>query len=246
MNSLCDYGCGKEYKYIFKNGKVCCSISYKFCSGIAKKISISHTGKKRGPHSEEVKNKIRLANKGKKCTEETIKRMSEAQRKLKKSHTKEWKEKKSLSMIGSKNIFFGRKHSEESKIKNRNNNIGIDRHTQSFKEKQKIRMLNGGAAYCNTFIKSPSKPQTQLYEISKELFPSSILQYKINNFCVDIAIPDMKIILEYDCWYWHQDEEKDLKRQKEIESLGWKFIRFRDYIPNKEQLYKEVSNVQTF
>ena len=36
MNSLC-YGCGKEYNYIFKNGKVCCNISYKFCRRIAKK-----------------------------------------------------------------------------------------------------------------------------------------------------------------------------------------------------------------
>ncbi len=37
---LCDYGCGREAKYPFKNGKWCCSKSYKSCPEIRKKISI--------------------------------------------------------------------------------------------------------------------------------------------------------------------------------------------------------------
>jgi hypothetical protein len=37
---ICDYGCGQEAKYPFKNGKWCCSESYKSCPGIRKKISI--------------------------------------------------------------------------------------------------------------------------------------------------------------------------------------------------------------
>ncbi len=37
---LCDYGCGKEGKYQFKNGKRCCSKSYQLCSFQRKRISI--------------------------------------------------------------------------------------------------------------------------------------------------------------------------------------------------------------
>jgi hypothetical protein len=35
---LCEYGCGKEYKYIFKNGKKCCSLKPSKCPSIKKKI----------------------------------------------------------------------------------------------------------------------------------------------------------------------------------------------------------------
>jgi len=195
-------------------------------------------------HPESTKIKMSEKLKGRKISNETTKKRLESRKGYR--HTEETKEKIRLSNIG--NI----KHTIESKrtLSERNKKLWKDSssyfRSEENRKRQSDMMKNGFAAYMCSKIRSPSKPQIQLYEISKELFPSSILQYKINNFCVDIAIPDMKIILEYDCWYWHQDEEKDLKRQKEIESLGWKFIRFRDYIPNKEQLYKEVSNVQTF
>ena len=45
-------------------------------------------------------------------------------------------------------------------------------------------------------------------------------------YFLDFALPDLKIAIECDGEYWHQDKEKDLERQKYIESLGWQFIRF--------------------
>ena len=89
-------------------------------------------------------------------------------------------------------------------------------------------------------IKSPSIPEVKLRLLSKELYPSSEHTYKILNYEVDIAIPELKIVIEYDGSYWHQDKEKDLKRQKEIEAENWKFIRYLDEVPTKERLKKDI------
>jgi hypothetical protein len=42
---LCDYGCGQEAKFEFKNGKWCCSKSQNSCLEIRKKISESNKEK---------------------------------------------------------------------------------------------------------------------------------------------------------------------------------------------------------
>lgn len=102
-------------------------------------------------------------------------------------------------------------------------------------------MLNGGASYCNKFIQNPSRPQVELYNRVKELFPSAILNYQFIelNYSLDIAIPELKIWFESDGTYWHQNTEKDLMRQRKIENFGWKCIR---YASNN---ISEVPNIDT-
>ena len=106
-------------------------------------------------------------------------------------------------------------------------------------------MLNGKAAYMNSFITNPSKPQVELFEMIKEVVPESILNYPIIelNYCIDIGIPDLMIAFEYDGGYWHQDKEADDRRQSEIEKLGWKFIRFKDRIPTMEELKEKINEL---
>jgi len=43
---ICDYGCGRESKYQFKNGKWCCSEYYSQCPEIRRKNSKSNIGRK--------------------------------------------------------------------------------------------------------------------------------------------------------------------------------------------------------
>jgi len=67
---LCDYGCGREAKYQFKNGKWCCENHYSKCLKVREKSSKSHKGQipwiKGRNHSELSKKKISDNNKGKK------------------------------------------------------------------------------------------------------------------------------------------------------------------------------------
>jgi len=112
---ICDYGCGKEAKYPFKNGKWCCSKSFRQCTFYKNKHSIAMKGYKHSDESkdkisnslrgnqnnkgkkrsEETKNKIRNAVKGnqnwknKKHTLESRKKISDTRKKLKIRHTNE-------------------------------------------------------------------------------------------------------------------------------------------------------------
>jgi len=87
-------------------------------------------------------------------------------------------------------------------------------------------LKNGGAAYLCSLNKSPSKPQVKLFEMVKLLYPSAVLNYPYLHYCIDVAIPELKIAIEYDEPFWHKDKESDTKRQSEIEQGGWRFIRY--------------------
>ena len=104
-------------------------------------------------------------------------------------------------------------------------------------------MRNGGAGLANSFIVNPSKPQVHLYERIKIFYPSAVLNYPFLNYSIDIAIPELKIAIEYDEPYWHQGrEENDAIRQQNIEAKGWKFIRYYK-LPSDEELEKSFGIV---
>lgn len=118
-----------------------------------------------------------------------------------------------------------------------------------YAENQRKYMLNGGSIYAASFIKNPSKPQVELYKRVKELYPSAILNYPCYplNLSLDVAIPELKIWIESDGLYFHQDKEKDLERQRKIENLGWKCIRYVadniKQVPTKEQVKLDVEKL---
>ena len=88
--NLCDYGCNREAKYLFKNGKWCCEKDYRKCLGFRKKNSDLHKGK---THTEEHKRKIGESVKGRKLSKETKNKISEKNKG--KIRTKEHKRKNS-------------------------------------------------------------------------------------------------------------------------------------------------------
>jgi hypothetical protein len=61
---ICDYGCGQEAKYQFKNGKWCCSEKWQSCSAHKERVKKQTTGKNnpmyRRKQTPEAKEKIRL------------------------------------------------------------------------------------------------------------------------------------------------------------------------------------------
>ena len=104
-------------------------------------------------------------------------------------------------------------------------------------------MKAGRASYLNLCIKNPSKPQVELFNLTKSIYEDAVLNYPCLNYSIDIAIPSLMIAIEYDSSYWHNysdNKEKDKKRQSEIESTGWKFLRYRDYVPSNKQLEKDL------
>lgn len=50
-------------------------------------------------------------------------------------------------------------------------------------------------------------------------------QYPVDKYFIDFADPIKKIGIEVDGKEYHQNFEKDFKRQQEIENLGWEIYR---------------------
>lgn len=83
----CDYGCGKEAKYQFDNGKFCCSDHYMKCSSKRKRITGKNNPFYGKTHTEESKIKSSEKNKGKTAWNKGISR-TDSEKKLISKNTK--------------------------------------------------------------------------------------------------------------------------------------------------------------
>ena len=63
-----------------------------------------------------------------------------------------------------------------------------------------------------------SSKQIELYKKIKSIYKENICEenFVLSNVILDIVlfIEDIKIDIEYDGWYWHQDKRKDFRRDK--------------------------------
>ena len=186
----------------------------------------------------------------------------ESRRKIRENHADFKGEKHPKGMLGKhhsdelKKDFSEKRRTPFEKILK----IAIDRGYEILSKKEdyknqfsklKFRCLNGhifkmrwdgfrGGQNC-PYCKNPSKPQTELFNLVKEDHPEAILEYPCLKYSIDIVIPNLKIAIEYDGSYWHQDKEYDDKRQKEIEEQGWTFLRYIDQVPSKYKLRKDLN-----
>ena len=53
-------------------------------------------------------------------------------------------------------------------------------------------------------------------------------QHSIGPWIVDFACPEKMLVIEIDGGYHDETQEEDIRRQKSIEQLGWKVLRFTD------------------
>jgi very-short-patch-repair endonuclease len=100
-----------------------------------------------------------------------------------------------------------------------------------------------------------SKPQAILYSIVKSYFQQAELEYEVitddnKRIWLDIAIPNLKINIEYDGIYWHTKNKttislSDEKRDKFLRSIGWRVFRIRS-VRNltEEELKNEFNKLQ--
>jgi very-short-patch-repair endonuclease len=51
-------------------------------------------------------------------------------------------------------------------------------------------------------------------------------QYQIGPYTVDFCFPDARLVVEADGAEWHKDEDRDARRQEQIERMGWHVVHF--------------------
>lgn len=122
---ICDYGCGQEGNYQFKNGRWCCSKHHFSCPNIIKKRLDGITPTKRNNTRKKLSEKL----KGHYVSEETKRKISESRKgqpspRKGKKHTKKSREKISKSTQGRIPWNKGKK--------------GYMRHTNEFKKRMSL------------------------------------------------------------------------------------------------------------
>lgn len=130
----------------------------------------------------------------------------------------------------------------QPKLKNKPSwNKGLTKYDHKTIMDSSIYMKNGGAIKALKSVKKISKPQLELYNILKQQYPTLILKYPINNFEIDMALPEYKIGIEFDGIFWHDLNNKfnikrkddlisrEQKRNEFFKNNNWHIIRFNDY-----------------
>lgn len=89
-----------------------------------------------------------------------------------------------------------------------------------------------------------SSQQLKIYEMLLDEYKVE-LNYPLSQLNLDVAIfiEDIKIDLEYDGWYWHQDQQKDIKRDRVVQKMGYKVLRIKgDHsIPEKQEIIDKIN-----
>ena len=235
----CAYGCKQKGIYQLKNGNRCCSKSQNSCPEIKRKCIENHRRIKLGSQSEDHKRK-RVESKKKngkkwKLSKETKGKMSKTRKGVKRGpHKEEIKQ---------------RMRKPKSKTEKMGKYIRTEQIRKKLGDLARKQCLNGHAIYMNFFVMNPSKGQVETWRNTVEVFPYSYLNFPVyrgekkKNYSIDIAIPKLDIAIEYDGSYWHEDKKHDKKRQQDLETDGWKFLRYIDQVPTKEQVQKDILEI---
>ncbi len=92
-----------------------------------------------------------------------------------------------------------------------------------------------------------STQQIKVYEIIKNKYPNAALNYVFSNCLLDIfvCVNDTSIDVEYDGWFWHQDQQQDIKRDKFLQSKGFKILRIRSghLIPDEQEIFNKINEL---
>lgn len=201
-------------------------------------------------HNEEVRKRISDHHKiallgvnnpfyGKKHSEDTKKKISEIH-------------KKRGLFKGERNPMYNKNHKTETKIR-------ISQIKKEFFIKYPEKSINSIIArnYKKQENKKGgyiSKNQIKIYQIIKKEFPDAKLNYPIITkdtvYFADVGIPSLKLDIEYDGYYWHNNKLKEIQRDKNIENVGWKIIRIKEEKFNKiiinEGLIKHIKLIIQF
>lgn len=92
-----------------------------------------------------------------------------------------------------------------------------------------------------------STQQVAVYEMLLSAGYDVKLNYPVSATSLDIGlfIEDKKINIEYDGWYWHQDTNKDRRRDEYIKSQGWSILRIRSgkLTPKLDSIINSINKI---
>lgn len=119
-----------------------------------------------------------------------------------------------------------------------------EEYKKSMSKKHKDRLKGHNPFKANGL--KPTKPQTELFKLAKQVYPDALenqsIKTKVSRRYPDILIPSLKLIIEYDGFYWHNSKD-DKKRDEELKEVGYKIIHYIDHIPSLLELFGDIRNI---
>lgn len=237
---ICDF-CGKEYSKVYKdynfqhNGGDCCVD----CEGIKSlKTGRERYGKN---YRGEILREISLERYG----IDNVAKLNEIQEKIRSTNLERYG--MSCALVDKKNHEKGIECSwnEDSREKRKATNVkryGYEWGLSCPDIREKI-----NNSYYNNGTQKTSIPQIRLSELIKEIYGNCELNYPCGRCSLDcmVDVNGDKIDVEYDGKYWHQDEQKNRRRDEYVKSQGYKILRIigNRQIPTKEVLTLSIQKL---
>ena len=89
------------------------------------------------------------------------------------------------------------------------------------------RQRGDGCPKCGAYLKTSFREQALYYYIS-QAYPNSVNRYTDKGFEIDIYIPELRLGIEYDGQFWHQDKAKDIEKSEKCKDKGIKLLHIRE------------------
>lgn len=111
------------------------------------------------------------------------------------------------------------------------------------------RILTGHISSCGNCSllangKKTSKAQKEIFS----MFSNAVENYKTDiGFYIDVAIPEDRVGIEYDEWYWHKNKiQNDIARIKKLIDNGWRILHIKasNNIPSRKLVYDGIENLK--
>lgn len=116
---------------------------------------------------------------------------------------------------------------------------GVKNVSHSKEIQEKIRQ----SFYLNGTVKTSSQ-QLAVFDMVFKKYPDVKLNFPYSSCSLDVYMETegTKIDIEYDCSYWHKDKMKDLRRDKFLQSNGFKTLRIKakELLPTEEELFSAI------
>jgi very-short-patch-repair endonuclease len=138
----------------------------------------------------------------------------------------EFKLKRAETCIARFNVKYPSQSAEVIETRRKNNlaKYGVESPIQLPEIQEKV----ANSLFKNGTVRTSSQ-QYEIYNLLLNLYRNIYLNYPVSRCNLDVAlfIYDTKIDIEYDGSYWHQDKQKDRKRDEFLKTQGWKILRIR-------------------
>lgn len=143
--------------------------------------------------------------------------------------------------------------------------FGQDYYTQTNEYKLRVKQTNLERFGCEYPMQNPeikakaiqtldkngtcktSLQQKQLYNLLEKIYGKCLLNYPVDSCFLDcyVEIGDIKIDVEFDGRYWHQDKQRDRKRDEFLKSKGYKILRIVSdrKLPKEKAIIEAINNL---